>query len=164
MDMKRLSLSVVVLTLVMVPVALGQGGPGHGRPPMERVEQLRKMRLIEDLEMKEEQSVRFIARMNEFEKRRKDLQQQKSEALDRLEQLLQNKADARELEKAFAEIAGFNARMGEEHEKFFDGMAAILTIEQRAKMLLFERKFDRELREAIRDVQRRRPQGMNREE
>jgi hypothetical protein len=162
--MKRLYLSIVAMSLLVAPQVLAQGGPGHGRPPMERVEQLRKMRMIEDLEMKEEQSVRFISRMNEHEKRRKDLQQQKGEALDRLDQLLQKKADPRDLEKAFAEIAGYNMRIAEEHQKFFDGMGDILSVEQRAKMLLFDRRFERELRDAIREVRQRRPQGMSKEE
>jgi Spy/CpxP family protein refolding chaperone len=162
--MKRLYCISVVLLLLIAPPMFGQGGPGPGRPPMERVEQLRKMRLIEYLDLKEEQSVRFIARMNEYEKARKELQRKKNEALDRLDQLLQKKADARELEKTFADITGFNARMADERQKFFDGLSDILTVEQRGKMLLFERKFDRELREAVREVQRRRPRGMGNEE
>jgi hypothetical protein len=162
--MKRLCAIAAVILLLAAGQTFGQSRPGMGRPPMERVEQLRKMRLIEYLEMKEEQSVRFIARMNEHDKRRKDLQRQKGEALDRLDQLLQKKSDQRELEKLFAEIAGYNARMGEEHQKFFDGLGDILSTEQQAKMLLFERKFEGELRDAIREVQRRRHNSMGTEE
>jgi hypothetical protein len=162
--MKRLCVIAAAILILGAGQSFGQGRPGMGRPPMERVEQLRKMRLIEYLEMKEEQSVRFMARMNEHEKQRKDLQRQKGESLDRLDQLLEKKADPRELQKVFADIAGYTTRMSEEHQKFFNGLNDILSVEQQAKMLLFERKFERELRDAIREVQRRRPRGAEDEE
>jgi hypothetical protein len=49
--------------------------------------------------------------------------------------------------------------MMEERTKFFNGLSDILTITQRAKLLLFERKFERELRDAVRETQHRRMKG-----
>jgi len=136
----------------------GPGGPpapGEDRP-MERVERLKKIRLIELLEMGEEQSVRFFARMSEHERARRDLVKSRNEVLDRLDRLVRNKAEGKEYEKVFAEVRTANQEILDQDRKFFDGLGDILSVEQRAKLLLFERRFEKELREAMRDAQRRR--------
>jgi len=123
---------------------------------MERIEQLRKVRLIEMLEMKEEQSVRFFARLNEHETSRRELMKQKMDALDRIERLLRINAEEKEFEILFAEVDGVERRLIDQRRQFFGGLADILTVQQRAKYLLFERRFEKELKQAMREVQRRR--------
>jgi superfamily II RNA helicase len=155
--MNRTVMLMVVVMILGISPALSQPGRRHEGRPMERVERLRKVRLIEFLGLQEEQSARFIARLNEHEKARRDLFNERSDVLDKLDTLLENKAEAPEIEKRIAEVESINARIAEENQKFYAGLSDILSVEQRAKVLLFERRFERELREAIRDVQRRRP-------
>lgn len=130
---------------------------GNERPP-ERLEQFKKVRLIELLDMKEEQSVRFFARLNEHENMKRDLMKEKMALLDRVEKLVRNDADPKEFESVFPEVAALNAKIQQEDQKFFDGLGDILTAQQRGKFLLFERHFERELREAMREIQKRRGQ------
>ena len=134
----------------------GQGEPQGGDRPSERIENLRKVRLVEILELKEDQSVRFLARMNEHDAARRNLMKERGDALDRLERLIRNKADDGEYEKAFADVAAVDDKIAAERRSFFAGLSDILTPTQRAKMLIFERRFERELREAMREAQRRR--------
>jgi Spy/CpxP family protein refolding chaperone len=122
----------------------------------ERVDQLRKVRMIDELDLKEEQSVRFFARLSEFDKRRKELMKERHELLDKLEQMIKDNADEKELEKMFPALVGMEQRMAEEKAKFFGGLSDVLSTQQRAKLLVFERAFEKELREAVRDTQRRR--------
>ena len=129
--------------------------------PHERIEQLRKIRLIEMLDLKEEQSVRFFARLNEHEGARRELMEEKMEALDRIERLVRNRADEEEFEKVFPEVATVNERIFEREVNFFNSLGDILSVEQRGKYLLFERHFEKELREAMREIQRRRHRWMN---
>jgi hypothetical protein len=154
--MKRLP-SVVILGAVLL-VSLGAAQPFQhdDRKPLERIEHFKKVRLIEILDMKEEQSVRFFSRMNEHDNVKRALMKEKMDILDRIERLVRNHADAAEFEKLFPEVAAANARIAQEDVKFFNGLVDILTAEQRGKFLLFERHFERELREAMRDIQRRR--------
>jgi hypothetical protein len=141
------------------PAGAEEGRPGEEARPLERLEQLKKVRLIEVLDLKEEQSVRFFARFNEHESRKRELAKAKDEVLDRLERLVRNHADAKEIEKMFPEVAAANAKLVGEGAQFFDSTSDILSAEQRAKLLLFERHFNRELREAMREAQRRRHRG-----
>jgi hypothetical protein len=132
--------------------------PDNGKP-MERLEQLKKVRMIEMLDLKEDQSVRFFARLNDHDKVRKDLRKERNDVLDKLERLIRNRADAAAYDKVFAEVKDVQDRMLAEERGFADGLKDILTVEQRAKLILFERRFEGELREAIRENRMHRQPG-----
>jgi hypothetical protein len=121
----------------------------------ERISQWRKIRLIEILSLSEEQSVRFFARMNEHDTARRGFMKEKGEALDRLDRLVRNRAESQEYEKAIPDVLAADDKIRGEQRRFFDSLTDVLTQEQRAKFLLFERQFEKELREAMREVQRR---------
>ena len=150
--------------LISVIVVAGTWGAAQDAPPPpvpgdrphERIEQWKKVRLIEILDLKEDQSVRFFARLKEHDASRRELMKEKGEALDRLDRLVRNKASDADLEKAFPDVMAVDDRMREEQRKYFAGLADLLTPEQRAKLLLFERQFEKELREAMREAQRKR--------
>ncbi len=146
------SFAVLFLTVS----ASAQPGPAGNPRFRERIEELRKVRLIEMLELTEDQSVRFFARFNEHEKARQVLLDQKNEALDKIERLVRNHADSTEYERVFPEVLAVDTKLSEENVAFYSGLRDILTVEQRAKYLLFERRFQRELREAMRETLRER--------
>ncbi|MER3522519.1 MAG: hypothetical protein C4326_00245 [Ignavibacteria bacterium] len=146
---------VLIALLTLCSIGVAQAQPQEGAP-LQRIERFKKMRMIETLELNEEQSVRFFARYNEHEKMRRDLLRQKDEVLDKIERLLRNNGEPKEYEKLFADVIAINRRLGEERLDFFNGLSDLLTIEQRAKLLLFERRFENELREAMREARQRR--------
>ena len=147
---------ICLLFLVVVGVTLSLSQSPADNPQYDRIQRFKKMRMVEMLDLKEEQTVRFFARYNEFENARRELTRQKDESLDKIERLIRIKADAKEYEKYFSEVEAINRKIGEEKLKFFNGLSDLITIEQRAKLLLFERRFETELREAMREVQQRR--------
>lgn len=159
---------VLVMTIVLASAMQAQEGPPpHGergpenRRIMERVERVKKVRMIEMLELTEDQSARFVARLNDHEAKRRDLLNERQEVLDRIDRLIRNRADEKDLEKVFVEMAALQVRIAEEGNTFFAGLKDILNPVQRGKLLLFERQFDRELREAFREAQRRRRGGQD---
>jgi Spy/CpxP family protein refolding chaperone len=156
MKIKR---AVLCLFLICATAALAQppGPPQEGRS-FERIQQWKKIRLIELLQMNEDQSVRFFARMNEHDTERREMMKKKSEMLDRVERLVRNRAEPAEFEKAIPDILAAEDQIRAEQRKFYLSLTDILTPERRAKLLLFERQFERELREAMREAQRRRGQ------
>ena len=154
--------STLLLGLFIPLMALGQGMRPDGPQHFERLEQLRKVRLIEFLDLKEEQSVRFFARLNEHDREKKALMDEKNETLDRIERLIRNRGKEEEFRKLFADVESVDQRINEMQRSFFDGLSDILTVEQQAKLLLFERHFTKELREAMMEIQRRRGGPMDR--
>lgn len=158
--MNPLRYGLIVLVLCGGSVAAAQPAmPPPDQRPMERIERLRKVRLIEMLDLKEDQSIRFFARMNDHNKARQELKRQKGEVLDRIERLVRNHADDSEFDKEYPEVRAIDAKLAEENWNFFDGLKDILTPEQRGKYLLFERHFEVELREAMRQAVRMRHRG-----
>ena len=157
--MTRHSLYLISLLLLGSMTALSQGARPDDQRGWERIEQLRKVRLIELLDLKEEQSVRFFARLKEHDTARHDLVKEKDDALDKIERLLRNHASAQEYQPVFEDAQAVDTKIVGERKKFFDSLTDILTIEQRAKFLIFERRFERELRVAFREAQRRWHQG-----
>ncbi len=146
-----------VLLLLLPLAAFAQPpGPPPGARPFERIEQWKKLRLIEVLDMKEEQSARFFARLNEHEAQRRELHKEKGEVLDKLDRLVRNHAEAAELEKVIPQVLAVDDRIHDEQNKFFLSLGDILTVDQRAKLLLFDRQFEKELRDAMREAQRKR--------
>lgn len=158
--MKNLRIGGLAYLLLLPVMLFGQPGrPGDTQGsdrPYDRIENLRKVRLVEILDLKEDQSVRFLARLNEHDKARRDMMKERGDALDRLERLIRNKSDDSAFEKGFADVLAVDDKLTAERKSFFSGLSDILTPTQRAKMLIFERRFERELREAMREAQRRR--------
>lgn len=153
--MKSSILVVALLLCGMDPIfAQPLGVPREGRS-MERVEQLKKVRLVEMLNLSEEQSIRFFARLNEHENLVRDLRKDKMDLLDKIERLVRNDSDGKEYEKLFPGILAIDGRIVEEQQKFFVSLSDLISVEQRGKFLLFERQFHRELREAMRESRRR---------
>ncbi len=128
----------------------------QGGRPIERLERLRNLRMVEMLDLKEDQSVRFFARLKEHDQTRHELRGERNEVLDRIERLVRNHAPDQEYEQPFAEIAAIDQKLAQEGQNFITGLKDILTVEQRAKLMLFERRFEGELREAIRAARMRR--------
>jgi homogentisate 1,2-dioxygenase len=145
----------VTLCLILGIVSLHAQPPRTG-PPFERIENLKKVRLMEILELNEDQSVRFFARFNEHENTKRDLTKEKNEVLDKIERLVRNHGDEKEFGRVFAEFETVNRKIGDEKLRFFNSLNDILSVEQRGKLLLFERRFEQELREALREGQKRR--------
>ncbi len=150
--------SFVSTVLFFVGPAFTFAQPVTGEEPLavERIEQLRKVRMIEALDLSEHQAVRFFARLNEHNKAKEDLQERRTASLDKLERMVRNEAGSDELRNTFAEMTGIDQEIHGLDAKFFSGLPDILSEEQRAKLLLFERQFHRELLDALQAIQRRR--------
>ncbi|MGB5873406.1 MAG: hypothetical protein WBG01_13720 [Bacteroidota bacterium] len=153
--MKNYLMSAILL-LLTAAAATGQPMRESGSRPSQRVEQWKKLRMIEMLDLTEEQSIRFFARLNEHEKQKKELMKKKGDALDKIDRLIRIEAADEEFGEVFAEISSVNGNLVQMQNGFFEGLQDILTTEQRGKLLLFERHFDRQLRNAVRELHNRR--------
>ncbi len=155
--MKPTAMLFLALAFPAITLAQGPGpGPGQEGKPIERLEQLRKVRMIEMLDLKEDQSVRFFARLNDHDNARRALRKERSDVLDKIERLVRNHGDEQEYDPLFKDVLDLDRKLGDENRSFFESLKDVLTTEQRGKLLLFERKFESELREAMREARQRR--------
>jgi len=146
---------MVCLVMAVVHVA-GFGQGMQTEKGVERVQHLKKVRMIEILDLTEDQSVRFFARLNEYEKERAVVLTEKTAALDKVERLVRNRADGNEFNEVFPTVFDFDVKLAKQDAEFFQSLNDLLSPEQQAKLLIFDRQFERELREGLVEIYRRR--------
>jgi Spy/CpxP family protein refolding chaperone len=154
---------LVALGLVSSPMAQPfrpPPGPGEGRRPIETIETIKIWKMTEALQLSEDQAIklfpkltRLAASRREFHRRQQTLREELAELLRqrpareveikrKLEELDRSEIDFRSLERAVR---------GE--------LQSILSLEQQARLALFEERFEAEMRRTIYDLRQRR-QGL----
>ncbi len=123
---------------------------------MPRVEQLERIKLIESVDMTEDQSLRFFARRNEHRKEIEALEKRIDETMEEIDKIL-NSGEIKEsvLKKLNEEILTNREKIETKRKQFILSLNDILSTEQISKLLLFERRFREEIRDLI--IKRRSP-------
>lgn len=147
-----------ILTAFFVRGAAAQPPEHQGRKErVDRVERFKQMRLIEELQLGEEEAVRFMAKRKEHEDRMKTLADERSGILDDLEKSIgvnsseapESKPDEAAIEKDLARVFEQDRKLLEERKRYQDEMRKMLPTEKFARMLIFERDFQTQVRNAM---------------
>lgn len=124
----------------------------HERRGMEnKIEQLEKVKLIETLNLSEEQSIRFFARRNEHRKQMQELDQKIDEMTSLLEKLIrsEDKTSTGEQKKLVENILNLRIQAEKSKKDFILSLDDILSTEQISKLVLFEKQFREEIRRVL---------------
>ena len=116
-----------------------------------KLEQLEKIKLIESLEMDEETTLRFFSRKLEHQKEQDEIQNKIRENIENLEVIFKSGrvATVDELKKSINDINNLHSELDKNRKEFINSLPEILSYEQIAKLLVFERKFRDEIRRLI---------------
>lgn len=128
-------------------------------PGAERVEQFKKLRLMEELKLDEATSIKFFARYNNHQEELRKLNVQRNRIIDELQGLRRRNASDAEYEKALGELKALADPAVELRVKFFNEISEVLTPKQVAEYVIFERNFVQNLREIMREMQQQRRRG-----
>ncbi|OQY27504.1 MAG: hypothetical protein B6244_10345 [Candidatus Cloacimonetes bacterium 4572_55] len=113
----------------------------------ERILTIKKWKLLEVLDLNEKQTEKVFPRLNELEKARENFGIQQRKYLSDLENLMKNQETTEsELEAKILEIRESEKKHYEEIQELQTRVADALTIEQEARWLLFEAKFEEHIR------------------
>ena len=157
---------LLVLTAFFVRGAAAQSPDHQGRKErVDRVERFKQMRLIEELQLGEEEAVRFMAKRKEHEDRMKELAGERNAILDGLEKGIgvnskeapDVKPDEAAIEKELARVFEQDRKLLEERKRYQDEMRKMLPTEKFARMLIFEREFQTQVRNAMGERMKKRP-------
>lgn len=118
----------------------------------DRIEQLKKIKLIEVLNLNEDESIRFFSRYNEFHKQIREFQKNKEKIIDELHKIVKGgekefsdqKYD--DLMKKFSLIENEADKL---KSQFFKSLEDIFPKYKIAKLIVFEREFSKELDELV---------------
>lgn len=118
----------------------------------DRIDQLEKIKLIEELNMSEELTLKFFAKRNEFREKGKRL----NEKIDSLSILIREKSSdneeqtsTAEWKKIIDEFVTTEKMLQKNKLDFFNSLQNLLTPQQMAKFLAFEQRFREEVQEII---------------
>ncbi len=141
---------LVISMLILSGTAYSQGRGEHHKEIREKIEQLEKIKLIETLKMDEQTTLKFFARRTEFRDKVKDLMNKEDDLLDKMDDFIKSAKD-----KNNSKYQGMIDQYFDLEQKIFDAkktfitsLPDILTQEQVAKLLVFQKKF----REEVKDI------------
>ncbi|MFC2083978.1 hypothetical protein ACFLS9_02885 [Bacteroidota bacterium] len=153
-------LPLVLMTFVTANILFAQERDFLRRREMaqNKLEELEKIKIIEILDMDEETTLRFFSRRETHLEQQKKLIEERNDEIEQLE----DKIRAEEFEEEFYKekieiILDFEQKAFAARKEFLTSLSDILTTEQIAKLIVFEIKFKREVREAF--FRRHRPRN-----
>ena len=150
--------------LLFAPVKLFAQGPPHhpgGSPAStaerrkirENIETLRMYKLLEALDLTSEQSAEFLPALKAFQDAKRGFQEERRNLLRELEGALESEeANQTKLEQTLTALEDTREEFQAELVKFLQKARSTLTLQQRARLQLFEEKFERRLRDSIRQM------------
>ena len=145
-----------ILILLVCSNLLAQDQPPMRGPAAERIEQFKKVRLMESLKMDEETSIRFFARYNKYTEALREVKKDHNALIDKLQKLANSNANNADIEQAIKDIGMIEEKIAETRSKFLVELKEVISIKQIAEYVIFERNFNRNLREIMRDIAKER--------
>ncbi|GIV45268.1 MAG: hypothetical protein KatS3mg036_0086 [Ignavibacterium sp.] len=140
---------LILLTLLILP-AQAQERREH-RKMDSKIEQLEKVKLIEALDLTEDQSVRFFARRNEHRREIEKLEERSDELLRIMENMLDERGEKNlaEQKKLLNELLDIRIQIENKRRQFILSLNDILTFDQISRLVVFEKKFREEIRKIL---------------
>lgn len=156
--MKCFATTLICLLFLAMNVTIGQERHGAGRPwgGFDRIESYKKVRMLEVLKLGEDQSVKFVSRYNKHQDTMHGFEKERNELVDKLDEQARSDAKDADYGQTFNSLLDLDKKISEERLQFLDEIKEVLSHKQIAEYIVFERNFAKELRKAIRDVQRER--------
>jgi len=152
MKYSRLMVSAFFLVLMISSNLLAQDPPPMRGPGAERIEQFKKVRLMEVLKLDEETSIRFFARYNKFVESLRGIQKDHNVLIDQLQKLTKSSANNSEIEQAIKDIVLCEEKIAETRSKFLSELKDVLSVKQIGEYVVFERNFNKNLREIMQEI------------
>ncbi|MCK4648336.1 hypothetical protein KAT51_02315 [bacterium] len=128
--------------------------PGRERSK-EMLETIRTVRTIETLKLTEQQIAQFLPKQRQMKEMRQNYSKVRKVKVEKLAKLLESKTSPRVLEKVLAEMKADEEKFQAKKKALQTEIDSILTPEQRAKLIIFERDFRKEMRKMLKRFSKR---------
>lgn len=117
---------------------------------MKKIEAVRIWRLTEELKLDQGTAAKLSAFLSTFDQQRKTVLREQVTIMKDLRHAVNTpKSDEAKLKAALEKLEKNHSAMQELKEKEFNGLKEILTIEQQARFVLFQQKFQHEMRKML---------------
>ncbi len=155
---------LILLSFFVLPacyVFAQEMGPPPEPPQMNRevrkqLEQIKVWQMTKEIDLPTDKAEKFFPLYNDYNSQLRNVNAERRQAIRALDSLLNKNPEATELKKGIQETLNLDAQLADEHQKFIRSLQGILSPIQVARYLVFEQKFDREIRERIRAITQQR--------
>ena len=147
----KVLVSIISITLFFSSCLFAQKGKWEDDELRAKFEELEKIKLIEVLQMDEETTLRFFARQSEHKKQQDEIQDKIRTNTDNIEALLKSEKTVsnEELKSKIDEINKLQLQLEKNRIEFINSLPDILSYEQIAQLIIFEKRFRNEVRKMI---------------
>lgn len=146
-----LNYNLKTVLLIGIVFSLAFGYVFAQKPPMkalERIQSIKKVKLLEVLELSEAESDKFLVKYNEYEKNVLDKYRKLEESSQELHKAIINE-DYKNIDKLNENYMNANKELNQAIQDKYENVKKLLPKEKFAKYLIFERQFQNELRKQI---------------
>ena len=129
-------------------------------PPMNedqrwnRIEEFKKIKMIEELNLTEEESLKFFAKHNAMKNQFKEIEKQKDKCVKNLEKLLAEQANDSDIRKEIDNFLSIEQKMFKNKSVFISDIEKVIGQKKTAGYIIFENNFHKELQKIMRDSRR----------
>ena len=156
--MNRLFFAFSLILLISASTLLAQRNerPGEWGRMSGRIEQLEKIKIIEELNLDEETTLKFFSRRNEHRESQRALIDKRDLLYKTLSESFDSEDDINYKAKT-EEIFEIERSMFSQREEFYNSLGDILSEKQMVQLVLFEFNFRKEVRHQFMKQGRKRP-------
>lgn len=143
---------IALLVWAVPPIGAQDAPPARGPAPeaIERLERVRMERMKRALDLTDEEAAAIRSRMKRHRTEMLRAMAEQREAMERLQRALHDEpVDQREVARALEAVERQRGRMRAMHDDHREQIGRDLTPEQRARMMLFNQRFEHRLRELM---------------
>lgn len=135
--------------------AQGPGGP-RDKDPRKMIESMRIWRLSEELNLSEDQLAKVLPKMKAMEETRREYRRRRQGILREIDEILNSgKPSDKEIEDRLAALQRAEEDFNAGNERIRRELAGVLTPEQQGRLVVFEDKFEGEIRGLLSEYRER---------
>lgn len=133
----------------------GPGQPGQ-RPGMQdssirrQLEQIKIWQMTKEMNLPTDKAEKFFPLYNKYNSRMRSITFERKRAVSALDSAIGNHAAEQEIKGQISRILKLDEELASAHSRFINSLGSILSPIEVARYMVFEQRFDREIRERIR--------------
>ncbi len=145
------TLVIIAILIISTQIIFAQNYWTQGQygKPGSRISELEKIKLIEVLQMDEETTLKFFSRRNLHQINQRKIIARRDSLINYLDKEIINGKNNIDFRNEIDRIFEIEKEISNERIKFFTSLNDILSYEQIAKLLVFEKKFRNEIRKQL---------------
>jgi hypothetical protein len=114
-----------------------------------RIEKFKTMRVIEVLNLNDEEAARFTAKQHLHDDSLRSLLKERNSRIDAIDEIVRSEGKKEDLDRKTEEVLAVDQKIFNERQRYYADLEKFFTPEQFAKFIIFDRNFNRKVRDAM---------------